>query len=96
MYSTPSSRPISQATNVSVELGGYQIALEEVLMWLLEAEDKLNNTIVTDGDLESVRKQFHIHEVLYVYHKFFGFLCVMLCNLYAKVTLKCPQICSSV
>jgi dystrophin len=47
-----------------VELGGYQVALEEVLTWLLEAEDKLSNSSVIEGGLESVKEQFHSHEVI--------------------------------
>jgi dystrophin len=47
-----------------VELGGYQVALEEVLTWLLEAEDKLSNSSVIEGGLESVKEQFHTHEVI--------------------------------
>ncbi|XP_033609096.1 dystrophin, isoforms A/C/F/G/H isoform X6 [Cryptotermes secundus] len=62
VYSVPSSRPISIATNISVELGGYQVALEEVLTWLLEAEDKLSNSSVIEGGLESIKEQFHTHE----------------------------------
>ncbi|XP_069695333.1 dystrophin, isoforms A/C/F/G/H isoform X7 [Periplaneta americana] len=62
VFSVPSSRPISLATNISVELGGYQVALEEVLTWLLEAEDKLSNASVVEGGLESVKEQFHSHE----------------------------------
>nr|CAD7404046.1 unnamed protein product [Timema cristinae] len=60
--SVPVSRPISLATNVSVELGGYQVALEEVLTWLLEAEDKLSNSLDVEGSLEIVKEQFHYHE----------------------------------
>ncbi|XP_072152791.1 dystrophin, isoforms A/C/F/G/H isoform X4 [Bemisia tabaci] len=56
------SRPLSLATNVSVELGGYQVALEEVLTWLLEAEDKLTSSSVTPGDLDNVKQQFYAHE----------------------------------
>ena len=63
MFSVPSSRPISLATNISVELGGYQVALEEVLTWLLEAEDKLNNATAIEGGLEPIKEQFHSHEV---------------------------------
>ncbi|PSN39418.1 hypothetical protein C0J52_22771 [Blattella germanica] len=62
VFSVPSSRPISLATNISVELGGYQVALEEVLTWLLEAEDKLNNSTAIEGGLESIKEQFHSHE----------------------------------
>ncbi|GLH12298.1 Spectrin alpha chain, partial [Gryllus bimaculatus] len=58
----PGSRPLSLATNVSVELGSYQAALEEVLTWLLEAEDKLNNTPPVEGNLEAIKEQFYQHE----------------------------------
>lgn len=47
-----------------MELGGYQVALEEVLTWLLEAEDKLSNSSLIEGGLESVKEQFHSHEVI--------------------------------
>ncbi|XP_043280609.1 dystrophin, isoforms A/C/F/G/H isoform X2 [Venturia canescens] len=58
----PVSRPMSLATNVSVELGGYQVALEDVLTWLLEAEDKLNNSPETGTNLDLLKEQFHEHE----------------------------------
>ncbi|KAK0089618.1 hypothetical protein PV325_006328 [Microctonus aethiopoides] len=58
----PASRPMSLATNISVELGGYQVALEEVLTWLLEAEDKLNHTLEPDSSLNILKEQFHEHE----------------------------------
>ena len=56
------SRPLSLATNVSVELGGYQVALEEVLTWLLEAEDVLNHASEPGSNLEELKRQFHEHE----------------------------------
>ncbi|CAH1402925.1 unnamed protein product [Nezara viridula] len=56
------SRPLSLATNVSVELGGYQVALEEVLTWLLEAEDRLNMDQPIAETLEDVKLQFNEHE----------------------------------
>ncbi|XP_066905851.1 dystrophin isoform X7 [Halyomorpha halys] len=56
------SRPLSIATNVSVELGGYQVALEEVLTWLLEAEDRLNMDQPIAETLEEVKLQFNEHE----------------------------------
>lgn len=56
-------RPLSVATNVSIELGGYQVALEEVLTWLLEAEDKLNFDEPLANNLEDVKIQFNHHEV---------------------------------
>ncbi|CAL7946059.1 unnamed protein product [Xylocopa violacea] len=61
-FGTPASRPMSLATNVSVELGGYQVALEEVLTWLLEAEDKLNHAPDPGSSLEVLKQQFHEHE----------------------------------
>uniref|UniRef100_A0A8D8LKE0 Protein detached n=2 Tax=Cacopsylla melanoneura TaxID=428564 RepID=A0A8D8LKE0_9HEMI len=56
------SRPVSLATNVSLELGGYQVALEEVLTWLLEAEDKLNNNLEIPDSLEEIKAMFSAHE----------------------------------
>ena len=62
--SARASRPVSIATNVSVELGGYQVAMEEVLTWLLEAEDRLNHDDTElEADLETIKEQFHSHEV---------------------------------
>nr|XP_031832544.1 utrophin-like isoform X2 [Nomia melanderi] len=61
-FGTPASRPMSLATNVSVELGGYQVALEEVLTWLLEAEDKLSHAPEPGSSLEVLKQQFHEHE----------------------------------
>ncbi|XP_063994816.1 dystrophin, isoforms A/C/F/G/H-like isoform X9 [Diachasmimorpha longicaudata] len=58
----PASRPMSLATNVSVELGGYQVALEDVLTWLLEAEDKLSRAPELGPTLETLKEQFHEHE----------------------------------
>ncbi|PBC26807.1 Dystrophin [Apis cerana cerana] len=65
-FGTPTSRPMSLATNVSVELGGYQVALEEVLTWLLEAEDKLNHAPDPGSTLEVLKQQFHEHETFLV------------------------------
>lgn len=50
-------------TNVSVELGAYQVALEEVLTWLLEAEDKLAQHQHIPDNLETLKDLFHAHEV---------------------------------
>ncbi|XP_011268951.1 dystrophin isoform X8 [Camponotus floridanus] len=61
-FGLPASRPISLATNVSVELGGYQVALEDVLTWLLEAEDKLNHAPEPGSTLDILKQQFHEHE----------------------------------
>jgi hypothetical protein len=61
-FEASSSRPVSLATNVSVELGGYQVALEEVLTWLLEAEDVLSHATEPGLSLELLKRQFHEHE----------------------------------
>lgn len=58
-------RPISLLTNVSVELGAYQVALEEVLTWLLEAEDKLAQHEHIPENLETLKNLFHAHEVCF-------------------------------
>ncbi|XP_046827212.1 dystrophin, isoforms A/C/F/G/H-like isoform X8 [Vespa crabro] len=65
-FGMPTSRPMSLATNVSVELGGYQVALEEVLTWLLEAEDKLNHAPELGTSLETLKQQFHDHEAFLI------------------------------
>lgn len=56
-------RPVSLITNVSVELGAYQVALEEVLTWLLEAEDQLAQHEQIPENLELLKDLFHAHEV---------------------------------
>ncbi|XP_065334491.1 dystrophin, isoforms A/C/F/G/H-like isoform X2 [Cloeon dipterum] len=61
------SRPLSLITNASVEIGGYQTALEDVLTWLLAAEDSLNNREITSpGEgadaLAEAKEKFHSHE----------------------------------
>lgn len=56
-------------TNISVELGGYQTALEDVLTWLLEAEDRLHQSEKIPEELEGVREIFHTHEVKYFLFK---------------------------
>lgn len=58
------SRPLSLATNASVELGGYQVAMEEVLTWLLEAEDRLSHDhALHNASLDTIKEHFHSHEV---------------------------------
>ncbi|XP_059471698.1 dystrophin, isoforms A/C/F/G/H isoform X9 [Neocloeon triangulifer] len=61
------SRPLSLITNASVEIGSYQTALEDVLTWLLAAEDSLGNgdanTAIDSADALAVAKEkFHSHE----------------------------------
>ncbi|XP_053563574.1 dystrophin isoform X5 [Bombina bombina] len=45
-----------------VDLECYQSSLEEVLSWLLSAEDVLQSHGVISGDVEKVKEQFHTHE----------------------------------
>lgn len=72
----PASRPLSTATTGSAELGGYYAAFEEVLAWLLEAEERLAAEAgagagaaaeaAADAGAESslarVKERFHSHE----------------------------------
>lgn len=48
---------------LEVDLDGYQITLEEVLTWLLSAEDALQMQEEVSDDVEEVKDQFHTHEV---------------------------------
>uniref|UniRef100_A0A8C9RYM4 Utrophin n=1 Tax=Scleropages formosus TaxID=113540 RepID=A0A8C9RYM4_SCLFO len=48
--------------DVEVDLDGYQTALEEVLTWLLSAEDALQMQDDVSDDVEEVKDQFHTHE----------------------------------
>lgn len=51
--------PMSSETN----LESYQTELEEVISWLLSAEDSLQAQGELSIDVEEVKEQFHIHEV---------------------------------
>ena len=46
-----------------VDLDSYQATLEEVLTWLLSAEDTLHMQEEVSDDVEEVKDQFHTHEV---------------------------------
>ncbi|XP_057175633.1 dystrophin isoform X1 [Triplophysa rosa] len=48
---------------INVNLDTYQITLEEVLTWLLSAEDTLHMQDDVSDDVEEVKDQFHTHEV---------------------------------
>lgn len=48
---------------LEVDLDSYQTTLEEVLTWLLEAEDTLIIQEDVSTDVEEVKEQFHTHEV---------------------------------
>lgn len=56
------SRPVSTATNASVEIGGYQNAIEIVLSLLLEAEEVLSKPMPEITDLADAKAQFQSHE----------------------------------
>ncbi|XP_059842070.1 utrophin-like isoform X5 [Hypanus sabinus] len=49
-------------TEIEVDLDSYQAVLEEVLTWLLSAEDTLQMQDDISTDVEEVKEQFHIHE----------------------------------
>lgn len=61
-YIESSSRPVSTATNASVEIGGYQNAIECVLTLLLEAEEVLSNDVQEVTELTDAKQQFQDHE----------------------------------
>ncbi|KAM6151297.1 dystrophin isoform 1-T1 [Rhynchocyon petersi] len=52
-------RPMMES---EVNLDSYQTALEEVLSWLLSAEDALQAQGEVSNDVEEVKGQFHTHE----------------------------------
>lgn len=62
-----STRPETPSTlmevDMEVSLDTYQITLEEVLTWLLSAEDTLHMQDDVSDDVEEVKDQFHTHEV---------------------------------
>ncbi len=49
--------------DMEVNLDTYQMTLEEVLTWLLSAEDMLHMQDAVSDDVEEVKDQFHTHEV---------------------------------
>lgn len=52
-----------EAGLLDVDLDSYQTTLEEVLTWLLSAEDTLQVQDEVSDDVEEVKEQFHTHEV---------------------------------
>ncbi|XP_011184957.1 dystrophin, isoforms A/C/F/G/H isoform X5 [Zeugodacus cucurbitae] len=56
------SRPISTATNASIEITSYQAALEAVLTLLLEDEQILSRELPEPIDFQSAKSQFHENE----------------------------------
>ncbi|XP_032576512.1 dystrophin, isoforms A/C/F/G/H isoform X11 [Drosophila sechellia] len=59
---THSMRPLSTATNASVEISGYQSALEAVLTLLLEDEQLLSQNLPDPQDFQTAKLQFHENE----------------------------------
>nr|XP_036672657.1 dystrophin, isoforms A/C/F/G/H isoform X6 [Drosophila suzukii] len=59
---THSMRPLSTATNASVEISGYQTALEAVLTLLLEDEQLLSQDLPDPEDFHTAKLQFHENE----------------------------------
>ncbi|NXH14738.1 UTRO protein, partial [Bucco capensis] len=52
----------STVTEMDMDLDSYQVALEEVLTWLLSAEDAFREQEEISGDVEEVKEQFSTHE----------------------------------
>ncbi|XP_010624930.1 utrophin isoform X1 [Fukomys damarensis] len=59
---SPRADTPSTVTEVDMDLDGYQIALEEVLTWLLSAEDTFQEQDDISDDVEEVKEQFATHE----------------------------------
>uniref|UniRef100_A0A3P9HAQ3 Calponin-homology (CH) domain-containing protein n=1 Tax=Oryzias latipes TaxID=8090 RepID=A0A3P9HAQ3_ORYLA len=71
LYAGSSPRPETPVTEteggvevglLDVDLDSYQTTLEEVLTWLLSAEDTLQIQEEVSNDVEEVKEQFHTHE----------------------------------
>ncbi|NXE94786.1 UTRO protein, partial [Menura novaehollandiae] len=52
----------STVTEVDMDLDSYQVALEDVLTWLLSAEDAFREQEEISSDVEEVKDQFSTHE----------------------------------
>lgn len=59
----PRAETPSTVTEVDMDLDSYQLALEEVLTWLLSAEDTFQEQDDISDDVEEVKEQFATHEV---------------------------------
>uniref|UniRef100_A0A8C7QPP8 Utrophin n=1 Tax=Oncorhynchus mykiss TaxID=8022 RepID=A0A8C7QPP8_ONCMY len=60
---TPSTlTETEEEVGMEVDLDSYQATLEEVLTWLLSAEDSLQVQEEVSEDVEEVKEQFHTHE----------------------------------
>ncbi|XP_037924847.1 dystrophin, isoforms A/C/F/G/H isoform X5 [Hermetia illucens] len=62
MVDQSKSRPLSTATNASIEISGYQAALEAVLALLLEDEEVLSRELSEPTDFPSAKAQFSENE----------------------------------
>uniref|UniRef100_A0A8B9HFE9 Utrophin n=1 Tax=Astyanax mexicanus TaxID=7994 RepID=A0A8B9HFE9_ASTMX len=61
--STPSTvTEVEMEGGDEMDLESYQVTLEEVLTWLLSAEDALHIQDEVSDDVEEVKDQFHTHE----------------------------------
>ncbi|XP_043448466.1 utrophin isoform X2 [Prionailurus bengalensis] len=61
-HESPRAETPSTVTEVDMGLDSYQIALEEVLTWLLSAEDTFQEQDDISDDVEEVKRQFATHE----------------------------------
>ncbi|KAM5263721.1 utrophin [Ctenodactylus gundi] len=59
---SPRAETPSTVTEVDMDLDSYQMALEEVLTWLLSAEDTFQEQDDVSDDVEEVKDQFATHE----------------------------------
>ena len=58
-----SSASSSVTSMTSLDVANYQEALESVLAWLLEAEESLQKQGPVADNVQTVKQQFHDHEV---------------------------------
>ncbi|XP_066471431.1 utrophin isoform X3 [Tiliqua scincoides] len=61
-YGVSRAETPSTVTEVDMDLDSYQVALEEVLTWLLSAEDAFQEQEDISDDVEEVKEQFATHE----------------------------------
>ncbi|XP_055982404.1 utrophin isoform X1 [Sorex fumeus] len=61
-HASPRAETPSTVAEVDMDLDSYQIALEEVLTWLLSAEDTFQEQDDISDDVEEVKDQFATHE----------------------------------
>ncbi|KAM5163774.1 utrophin isoform 3-T3 [Mantella aurantiaca] len=61
-YRDPGPEPPNTVTEIEMDLDSYQVALEDVLTWLLMAEDTFQDQDDISDDVEEVKQQFATHE----------------------------------